>query len=255
MSAERHKAKVDFKAKQREFAAYIRDPARNEPPGDVAPERMSIYRELFFNNVESFLSSGFPVLKTLLSPERWLELVQHFYAEHRCSTPYFSEISEEFLDYLQNERHNPDDLPFILELAHYEWVEMALAIAKEKSTPTIAQWTDINTIRLFLSPLAWPLAYRYPVHRIAKASIPRDTPDSPSFLIVYRTPDDSVKFMEITPSTYRLLEILEMSPGITAETCLDKLAEELHPSDKNRFIDQGVTTLRELADKSIIYSD
>jgi hypothetical protein len=41
--------------------------------------------------------------------------------------------------YLQNERKtNADDYPFILELAHYEWVEMALSIAQEELAETNA---------------------------------------------------------------------------------------------------------------------
>ncbi|PKM36156.1 MAG: DUF2063 domain-containing protein [Gammaproteobacteria bacterium HGW-Gammaproteobacteria-10] len=255
MSVGQHKAKIDFKAKQQEFAAFIRNPDRNPAPDDVAPERMSMYRELFFNNVESFLSSNFPVLKSLLSEENWLALARDFYSEHRSSTPYFSEIPEEFLDYLQNERHCSDDLPFMLELAHYEWVEMALAIAKEDTPATIASEMNLRPLPLFLSPLAWLLAYRFPVHQISTDFIPYEAPEQPSFLIVYRTPDDNVKFMQITPSTYRLLEFVQNNPGITAESCLTQLAGELQASDTQLIIDQGLKTLCELADKSIIYSD
>lgn len=253
MSAGRHKAKVDFKAKQQEFAAFIRNPDRNPAPDDVAPERMSMYRELFFNNIEGFLSSNFPVLKSLLTSEQWLELARGFYSEHRSSTPYFSEIPEEFLDYLQNERRCPNDLPFMLELAYYEWVEMALAIAKEEVLAApIAPKQDLKPVPLLLSPLAWLLAYRFPVHQISTDFMPNEAPEQPSFLIVYRTPEDTVKFMQITPLTYRLLEIVQNTPGITAESCITRLAGELQASDAQRLIEQGLKTLRELADKSII---
>lgn len=39
--------KVDFKAKQAEFSAYIRNPTTNPRPTDVDPKRMQMYRELF----------------------------------------------------------------------------------------------------------------------------------------------------------------------------------------------------------------
>ncbi len=123
---------IDFKAKQLEFASYIRDPENNPAPADVKQQRMDMYRELFFNNIEGFLSANFPVLRKILDGSRWIELVQDFYAKHPCKSPYFSEIPEEFLEYLQNERNNADDLPFMFELAHYEWVEMALSISKEE---------------------------------------------------------------------------------------------------------------------------
>ena len=63
--------RVDFKAKQLEFAAYIRDPENNPLPADVQPQRMAMYRELFFNNIDSFLSANFPVLRTLLNDRQW----------------------------------------------------------------------------------------------------------------------------------------------------------------------------------------
>ena len=123
--------KVNFKAKQAEFSAYIRNPIDSPCPSDIQPERMQMYRELFFNNVESFLSSNFPVLHKILSKQQWQQLAQDFFAKHHCTSPYFSEIPEEFILYLQNERQaSEDDYPFMLELAHYEWVEMALSISQ-----------------------------------------------------------------------------------------------------------------------------
>ncbi|MGZ5536335.1 MAG: HvfC/BufC family peptide modification chaperone, partial [Methylobacter sp.] len=82
--------KVDFKAKQLEFASYIRDPENNPPPADVQPERMAMYRELFFNNIDSFLSANFPVLRTILDERQWFELGQDFFAKHASQSPHFS---------------------------------------------------------------------------------------------------------------------------------------------------------------------
>ena len=160
--------KVDFKAKQQEFSAYIRDPSNNPQPADVSQQRMNTYRELFFNNIDSFLSSNFPVIKTILNDQQWFELAQDFFSKHPCQTPYFSEIPEEFLAYLQNERQNNSDYPFLLELAHYEWVEMALSIAKDEITANTAEFiNDISQQTIALSPLAWPLVYQFPVQQIS----------------------------------------------------------------------------------------
>ncbi len=127
---------VDFKAKQEEFAAYIRDPENNPAPPDVKEDRMKMYRQLFFNNVDDFLAGNFPVLRKLLDDSSWRSLVQDFFSTHQCETPHFSEIPEEFLSFLEHERDKSNDFPFILELAHYEWVEMALAIAKDEPPKT-----------------------------------------------------------------------------------------------------------------------
>ncbi len=129
---------------------------------------MGIYRDLFFNNITGFLSTNFPVLKSLYDEKPWQELCRDFYTEFRCHTPLFPEIPREFLRYLQDCRQDhQDDPPFILELAHYEWVELALSL-DEAELDGIEANPDgdlLNGIPV-LSPLAWPLSYQYPVHRI-----------------------------------------------------------------------------------------
>lgn len=245
--------KVDFSAKQREFAAYIRDPDRNPAPADVDGQRVAMYRELFFNNIDNFLASNFPVLRKILDDRQWFELAQDFFARHACESPYFSEIPEEFLDYLRNERNNPDDLPFMLELAHYEWVEMALSIARDEA-PVNAQGLDDPGARLIrVSPLAWPLAYRYPVHKIAPAFLPAEVPAQPTFLIVYRDLEDDVNFLEITPMTYRLLEIVQDNEGLTAAACVKQVAAETGHPNPDLIIAGGLKILAELAEKTIIH--
>ncbi len=49
---------------QNEFMAHIRKPSQNKKPQGIEDRRMAIYRDLFFNNIVGFISSGFPVLKT-----------------------------------------------------------------------------------------------------------------------------------------------------------------------------------------------
>jgi hypothetical protein len=245
--------RVDFKAKQREFAAYIRDPENNPAPADVKAQRMAMYRELFFNNVESFLSNSFPVLRRILDDRQWFRLAQDFFASHRCQSPYFSEIPEEFLDYLQNERDNRDDLPFLLELAHYEWVEMALSTAKvEVAVNSRADIENLPDKRIILSPLAWPLAYQYPVQRISPDYLPLEAPEQPTFLIVYRDIDDQVHFSQITAITYRLLQLIQENEGLKAEDYLSQVVAEAQHPDPSRIIEAGLAILNEWAEKAII---
>jgi len=249
-----HKAdrRVDFRSKQAEFAAYIRDPENNPVPADVKEQRMAMYRELFFNNIEGFLSGNFPVLRKILNDQQWLALAQDFFAKHPCQSPYFSQIPEEFLDYLQNERDSSDDLPFILELAHYEWVEMALSIAREDVVASNQDLDNLLNRNIALSPLAWPLAYQYPVQKIAPAFLPLEAPEQATFLIVYRNREDDVNFIEITPITYQLLEIIQEHENPLAEDCLKQVARESNHPDLEFIVAGGLQILKELAEKTII---
>ena len=243
---------VDFKAKQHEFTQYIRDPATNPAPADVKPERMAMYRELIFNNIESFLAGNFPVIRKILDDEQWLELVQDFFLKHACKTPYFSEIGEEFLDYLENQRTNPDDLPFLLELAHYEWVEMALSIAKEDINPHQQTIENLLHQTITLSPLAWPLLYQFPVQNIAPDYLPLIPPEQPTCLLAYRGTDDEVKFIEINAVTYRMLEIIQEHGQVRTEDCLKQLAEESQHPDPDIIVMGGLQILKDLVEKTVL---
>ena len=67
----------------------------------------------------------------------WHALVHDFYRDHRCSTPLFPELPREFIQYLQARDAGAGDPPWLLELAHYEWVELALDLseASDQDTP------------------------------------------------------------------------------------------------------------------------
>ena len=241
-----------FDQKQREFAAYIRHPEQHPVPENVPEPRMAMYRELFFNNINGFLSNNFPVLRTLLNDEQWFELAQDFFANHHSNTPYFTEIPEEFLAYLEHERNNANDYPFMLELAHYEWVEMALSISKEELTINPTDLNDLIHARVQISPLAWVLAYQYPVHQISPSFLPKVPLEQPTCLIVYRDAHDDVHFIEITPLTYRLLAMIQEQETMRVEDCLQAMLKEIQHPNPELIKNAGLQILKDLAEKMII---
>jgi uncharacterized protein len=242
---------VDFSLTQQAFTRYIRNPAANPIPVDVKPERMAMYRELIFNNINGFLEGNFPVIRVILTDDEWHALVQDFFIVHRSKTPYFAEIAEEFLDYLENERNNPNDLPILLELAHYEWVEMALSIADEDVY--INTNYDVSPEQqVKLSPLAWPLVYSFPVHLISPDYLPIQPLEQPTCLIVYRDNKDAVNFIEINAITYRLLEIIQSEDSINIGQCLAKIAQESLNVNSELIMKGGLQVIKELIQKSIL---
>ena len=116
-------------ALQREFARHLRDPELFPPPEGLEERRLKIYRELFYNNIEGLLATNFPVMRQLLGDTRWHRLVRDFYREPASHTPLFTEIGREFQRYLETRIDaGRGDPPFLTELAHYEWVELALSL-------------------------------------------------------------------------------------------------------------------------------
>ena len=239
-----------FRDNQLAMARYLRDPDRTPAPPGIEPRRLAVYEGLVYNNIEGFISSGFPVLRRLYDDEDWHGLVRAFIVNHACHTPYFLEISQEFVQYLLEDHRARDcDPPFLAELAHYEWVELALDVAEEVLPPATAV-SDVLAAVPRLSPLAWVLCYQFPVHRIGPDYRPGEAA-TPTYLAVYRDRQEQVRFMELNGATARLLELTRGNSTITAGELLAKLAAELGTSREN-LREFGTKQLRELIDLSVI---
>lgn len=236
-----------FIGKQYEFAAHIRDPEKNPLPSEIEARRMAIYSELFYNNVESFVSGAFPVLRELYEEDQWHEMVRDFFSRHKSKTPLFLEISQEFLIYLQSERDLESDPAFILELAHYEWIELAASIAEaEIELDKIDTNGDFLEGIPVLSPLVWPLNYQYPVHKISPEFQPENPEATPVCLIVYRDQNDEVGFMETNPVTNRLLQLIQEFPDRTGRHHLQEIVKEMQHPNPDVVIEGGLEIMENL---------
>jgi len=245
----------EFQKKQFAFAAHIRDPDHVAAPDGVEDRRMAIYRELFFNNIRNLLANMFPVLRKLHSDEKWHGLIRQFMQRHRAETPYFLQLPQELLEFLQNE-YTPqdDDFPFLIELAHYEYIELALSISEDENDLTgIDPDGDLLTNIPIKSVLAWVYAYQFPVHRISGKFIPEEPGEQPVFLAVYRRSDDKVGFLELNPVTARLLELIDANDANkTGDALLRSLADEIKYGDVDALIQHGATALEEMRQMGIL---
>lgn len=240
-----------FQRAQFELAAHIRNPESNPPPKGIEDRRLEIYRSLFFNNIESFIANGFPILKSITDPQRWTAMARDFVHRHQSHSPYFLDIGSEFLHYLESERiPQPQDPLFMLQLAHYEWVELALDVSII-DFPEVQTEGDLLEDRPTVSPLAWVMSYNYPVHLIGPDFQPTEVSADATHIIIYRDRQMQVGFMEINRTTQRLLEILDKYK-LTGRGALLQLAAELEYSNPDAILDFGAGLLSQLSSKDII---
>ena len=225
---------------QAAFAAHLRDPGANPVPPGIEPRRMAVYRELFFNNIAGLLGGNFPVIRRTLGEDAWLALVRRFYAGHASHTPLFPELAREFIRYLeaQGDAAGP---PWLLELAHYEWIELAVQIDDSPLPPHDPHGDLLQGVPV-VSPWIRALAYRWPVHAIGPQHRPVEAPAAPTLLLVRRDGDGQARFAAISPLVYRLLERLAQGGGSGRE-CLESLAAEAGVAADAGFIEQGAAML------------
>lgn len=250
---------MEFTAIQQGFMNYIRDPSQPLPEG-IEPRRMTIYRELFFNNINGFISSAFPVVKTLYNEPDWLALVQQFFVEHDCHTPIFIEIAGEFLAFLQQYQLKPTDPIFLLELAHYEWLELVVATTQASLTQQTLTIDELATRPLQMSMCAKVAQYQFDVQHISVDYQPVEPPEQPQYFCVYRDVDDEVAFLQLNLLTAQVLALLAHTTD-TAESELQSLTladivtwlTEQYPQMQTEVLTNGcVQMLSQMVEKGIV---
>ena len=174
---------------------------------------------------------------------------------HRATTPYFLQLPREFLQFLQEEyKATDEDFPFLLELAHYEYIELALSISEaENDLDGVDPDGDLLASVPVKSELAWAFAYQYPVHRISIDFQP-DTPgEIPTYLAVYRSSNDKVGFLELNPMTAGLLDaIANNADRLPGGSLLEQLAQQTNYPDVDAFIAHGAQALQQMRQLEIL---
>ena len=240
----------DFQRFQRAFARHARAPWQTPRPAGVEARAMGVYNELLFNNLRSFLDACFPVCRELLGERGWTRLCRTFYRDWPQRTPWFREIPRNFVSYLQEGEIRQPLPAWLGDLAHYEWVE--LAVDTDPATvplPAPSPAAPLLSAPLRLNPTLRNLAYAWPVQAISRDYRPRKP--RTTHLLVYRDAADQVQFVETNALTSRLLELLA-SGQESSEQSLRQLAAESGYASPEQFVHFGAELLQQLQQQGVI---
>lgn len=229
-----------FQQFQHDFGRHLRDPRAAARPVGVPARRMALYNELLYNNLEGFLIACFPVTRQVLGMRRWPRLVRAFFREARCRTPYFREIPREFLDWLTAVAGLKLP-PWLRELAHYEWVELALDVMDVASPPHDPAGDLLDGVPV-LAPALMNLAYAWPVQRIGPDWRPRKP--VATHLLVFRDAAARVQFVALNPVSARLVALL--LAGATGRAACRAIAAELGHAQPDAVVAHGARVLEDL---------
>ncbi|WP_306302221.1 HvfC family RiPP maturation protein [Shewanella marina] len=216
---------------------------------------MSVWRfiaNFFFNNVVGFVSQAFPVLKSIYGDQAWRDLVDTFFKQHDCHSPIFIDIAEEFLHYLQHEYViQASDPDYMLELAHYEWLE--LVVSTQFSDPLLQNITllDEETV-LLLESSSQVAQYQFPVHQISEDHQDVEISETGYFFCIYRDADDNVQFMQLNPMSAQVLAYIQQSSQTSTKQLLAWLVKTYPDFPPQSMVDGCLTMLSQFSQKGII---
>ncbi|MCC7119919.1 MAG: putative DNA-binding domain-containing protein [Gammaproteobacteria bacterium] len=220
-----------FMRLQHAFTRYLRDPACVAPPAGLPADRLAVYGNAVYANVERFMRDNFPRVCELYADEDWQALMRDYLARHRSDTPLFAELLAEFLAYLEDERDVATDPPYLRELAHFDWLENAIAI-DETALDAIACRADGDLLddRLVVNPVHRLVRYRWPVHALGPGVRPAAPPPRATVLLAFRDRADAFGVLDLNDVAALLFERIRGPEVRPARAVLTELAAELaHP--------------------------
>ncbi len=180
-------------------------------------------------------------------------MVRDYFRRHASTTPLFVELPGEFLRYLDEVRDDPDDPPYLYELAHFEFLETEVSadehrideLGVDASGDVIAGVPVVNpTLRL--------VRYTFPVHRLEVSHRPDGEPDAPTFIAAFRDRAHRFGFIDLNSASARAVELLLRDEGLSGDEVLRAIAEELQHPDPDAVVAAGREILERLAARDAI---
>jgi hypothetical protein len=227
---------LSFQSHQLAFTQWIRHPNDTTRPNGISAQRMNTYRDLIFNNIESFVEHTYPIAKALLPTELWRDLIHAFFQYGQCDSPYYYDISLHFKDFLEHDafniesvsgesseessplnhlKHIHSDYPWLRELLQYEWMELYVEMAE-------VDWLN-DSASLQLKTTCWILAYQYPVHTWSVNTTVDEIQGQPSCLLVFRDQNFLTHVYPIHPLWALIIDTMQTQETIQ----LDALQEQI----------------------------
>jgi len=154
------------------------------------------YRRLIRNNIHNAMEQAFPISFTVLSEEQWNTLINDFHAKHPASTPQVWKLPHEFYQFVKENNYAEHfSLPFLDDLLHFEWIEIAVHTMEDIAPPPCKKEGILLTDKIVVHPEHQLIRLTYPVHLYAAEEALQHPGDY--FLLTFRTRDFDVRFVDL----------------------------------------------------------
>ena len=167
-------------------------------------DRWGLYRDLVRTALVEPLGDTFPITQTLLEgASAWPACVEAFLASRTVSSPYYRDVAPAFVAWLADSHWGLERWPFLLQLAHYEAVELEVLRHPDAPRPADLHAEPAFERMAVLDPAARNLAYGFAV-QVATVEAP-EPPPACAWLLCHRDPEGAFRVLELTPHVSALL--------------------------------------------------
>ncbi len=236
---------LDFQQVQQQLCRELRTAAPDSQWIDS--RRLQVYQELLRNNVNTFIDTCYPISQRLLGESVWADLAEDFFAQSRCDSPFYYDISLAFREYLEDANHVVlSSYPWLRELLHVEWMELHVDLA-EFDWP-VPQVVDLDeSVAYHLSVPVWVLAYQWPVYQwTTQTSLEQIGESDPSCILVWRSREHHLQQLQVSPMAAFLIEQMSVSASCHVADwvdCLQQAVPQLELAQIEQVVEQVLKLL------------
>lgn len=170
-------------------------------------ERLLVYRRLVRRTLRSAIELAMPraVARLGASFDRYFD---GFLELRGPRSHYLRDVTTEFLDFCEQDlRRDASVPPFLMDLARHEALSIEIGATVERRGATFGE-LDLERGLVFVEA-ARVGRYEFAVHKLADDLDDRsEPPREPTSLLVYRSPDHDVRYLELSPLAADMLDEL-----------------------------------------------
>jgi hypothetical protein len=179
--------------------------------------RLLTYRALVRFALRDPLPDCFPLTKALLEGEEaWEACVDAFLDSRSIQSPYYRHILPTFVGWLAESGWGREAWPFLLQLAHYEYLELEVLRHPDEAAPAGLVAAPGPGRVAVLHGSARNMAYAYRVHEADEED--PEPAEGPALLFCHRDPEGDFRLREVDgPTSAFLTRCLQSEPiGVAA---------------------------------------
>jgi hypothetical protein len=213
-------------------------------------ERLLVYRELVRGNLREAIQLSIPRSIARLGP-LFDEYFDRFLKERAPSTHYLRDVTTELLEFcLPSWRDDPRVPSYLGDLARHESLHIEVSALPAPARDHVAAPLSLEQA-VDLAAALRLMQYRHAVHELPEAESDRSAPARRDVsLLVYRSPDHDVRYLELSPLAHGIVQrLLEGAPLARA---IQEAAAAEQAALTEAVLEGAARLLADLAERGVV---
>lgn len=207
---------------------------------------------MVFHVAEEAINAAYPLTKNLLAEREWTVVVKDFYRSGAMESPQLWRMPEALIAFVdKNYAQLQRKYPFLLELMHFEWAEIAVYMMPDNKVEMPLNG-DVENDHIVINPEMELLHFHFPVYLKPAGTISIND-RSNFFVSLHRHPESGkVLFTNLSPLTAQMIALLHEGVKMDLNTLVKLSCSSLQIAYKSDYLPQAMRFLDQCIQNQLI---